>query len=86
MQCAAGGSSSASCQHIFTVCIRGCTYMDTLPLTLASKIFLLVITVRLRYDFHSGQAFENDYEVFVIFTSNELLITTLGLGTCFLSE
>ena len=26
-------SSSASCQHILTMCIRSCTYMDTLPLT-----------------------------------------------------
>ena len=25
-------SSSASCQHILTMCIRCCTYMDTLPL------------------------------------------------------
>ena len=25
-------SSSASCQHILTMCIRSCTYMDTLPL------------------------------------------------------
>ena len=24
-------SSSASCQHILTICIRSCTYMDTLP-------------------------------------------------------
>ena len=26
-------SSSASCQHILTECIRSCTYMDTLPLS-----------------------------------------------------
>ena len=25
-------SSSASCQHILTMCIHSCTYMDTLPL------------------------------------------------------
>ena len=25
-------SSSASCQHILTMCIRSCTYMDKLPL------------------------------------------------------
>ena len=25
-------SSSASCQHILTMCIRNCTDMDTLPL------------------------------------------------------
>ena len=25
-------SSSASCQHILTMCIHICTYMDTLPL------------------------------------------------------
>ena len=30
-------SSSASCQHILTECIRSCTFMDTLPLTIASK-------------------------------------------------
>ena len=27
-------SSSASCQHILTMCIHSCTYMDTLPLNL----------------------------------------------------
>ena len=26
-------SSSASCQHVLTMCIRSCTYMDTLPLS-----------------------------------------------------
>ena len=26
-------SSSASCQHILTMCIHICTYMDTLPLS-----------------------------------------------------
>ena len=25
-------SSSASCQHILTMCIRSCTYVDILPL------------------------------------------------------
>ena len=25
-------SASASCQHILIMCIRSCTYMDTLPL------------------------------------------------------
>ena len=27
-------SSSASCQQILTECIRSCTYIDTLPLSL----------------------------------------------------
>ena len=27
-------SSSASCQHILIMCIRNCTYMDTLPLNM----------------------------------------------------
>ena len=27
-------SSSASCQHILTMCIRSCTYMDALPLNM----------------------------------------------------
>ena len=31
-------SSSASCQHILTMCIRSCTYMDTL--LLKHQVFL----------------------------------------------
>ena len=30
-------SSSASCQHFLTMCIRSCTYMDTFPLILSQS-------------------------------------------------
>ena len=38
-------SSSASCQHILTMCIRSCTYMDTLPLRFF-KLSVLLIALR----------------------------------------
>ena len=31
-------SSSASCQHILTMCIHSCTYMDTLPLIMKHRL------------------------------------------------
>ena len=31
-------SSSASCQHILTMCVHSCTYMDTLPLSVEEVV------------------------------------------------
>ena len=36
-------SSSASCQHILTMCIRSCPYMDTLPLIIDINNYMSIL-------------------------------------------